>query len=161
MRKRSSYRRKPMLANPLGYVLESIKPVRAHDDYLLTLKIKNHDAMTALVQGRAVRLDIDTLINMANICEALYRIGFGEDYGDTVRDGLNALYEVGSRGAEMGRFILKAQEMNALNTVMELHDAQMELVTVKDMERAIDMVNKEHELGRTRKLPTRPTGEKT
>jgi hypothetical protein len=35
MRKRSSYRPKPVLANPLLYVLESFTPVRAHDSYLI------------------------------------------------------------------------------------------------------------------------------
>lgn len=152
MRKRSRYRSKGVLINPVAYVLEGMKPVRYHDDYLLTLKIKNHDSMTALTQGRAVRLDIDTLINMVNVTEALYRLGFGDDYGDVVRDGLDALLEIGKRGAQSGRFVVKAQEMTALNTVMELHDAQMELVTIKDMERAIDMVNKEFEQGKTRKI---------
>ena len=152
MRKRSRYRPKGVLINPVAYVLEGMKPVKYHDDYLLNLKIKNHDSMTALTQGRAVRLDIDTLINMVNVTEALYRLGFGDDYGDVVRDGLDALLEIGKRGAQSGRFVVKAQEMTALNTVMELHDAQMELVTIKDMERAIDMVNKEFEQGKTRKI---------
>jgi hypothetical protein len=47
------------------------------------------------------------------------------------------------RGAESGRFILKAEEMNALNEAMELHDAQLEVITLKDMENAIKLVNEE------------------
>ena len=39
MRKRSRYRPKPVLVDPVGYVLESIKPVKDHDDYLLILKV--------------------------------------------------------------------------------------------------------------------------
>jgi 5-formyltetrahydrofolate cyclo-ligase len=152
MKKRSKYRPKGVLINPLAYVLESLKPVKDHDSYLIDLKIKNHAAMEVLTKGRAVRADMDILINMVNVVEALYRLGFGEDYGDVVQQGLDALHEVGKRGVQTGRFILKAHEMSRLNLVMELHDAQMEVITVKDMERAVDLVNKEFEQRKMRRM---------
>ena len=156
MRKRSKYRPRAVLQNPVGYVLESLKPVAQHEQYLVELKIKNHLAMTTLTKGEATRSDIDTLIASVNIVEALYRLGFGREYADVVRDGLDALRSVGKRGVESGRFILKADEMNALNLVMELHDAQMDLITIKDMDKAIELVKEEH---RQRKV--RPIVEKT
>ena len=36
MRKRSKYRAKPVLLNPLGYVIGGMAPVVAHDTYLWT-----------------------------------------------------------------------------------------------------------------------------
>ena len=129
MKKRSKYRPKGKLINPVAYVLESLKPVKEHDSYLIDLKIKNHGAMEALTKGRARRSEMDELVNMVNVTEALYRLGFGEDYGDVVNQGLDALHDVGSRGVQTGRFILKAHEMSHLNLVMDLHDAQMELCT--------------------------------
>lgn len=152
MKKRSKYRPKGVLINPLAYVLESLKPVKEHDSYLIDLKIRNHGAMEALTKGQALREDMDVLINMVNVCEALYRLGFGEDYGDLVQQGLDALHDVGSRGAQTGRFILKAHEMSHLNLVIELHDAQMDIITVKDMERAVDLVNKEFEQRKMRSI---------
>jgi hypothetical protein len=152
MKKRSKYRPKGVLINPLAYVLESLKPVKEHDSYLIDLKIKNHAAMEVVTKGRAMRADMDILINMVNVVEALYRLGFGEDYGDVVQQGLDALHEVGSRGAKTGRFILKAHEMSHLNLVMELHDAQMEVITVKDMEKAVDIVNKEFDQRKMRRM---------
>ena len=152
MRKRSKYRPRAVLANPLGYVLESLKPVAQHEQYLVELKIKNHLAMTTLTRGEATRSDIDTLIASVNIVEALYRLGFGREYADVVRDGLDALRSVGKRGVESGRFILKADEMHALNLVMELHDAQMDLITIKDMDKAIDLVKEEHRLRKVRPI---------
>ena len=143
MRKRSKYRPRAVLANPLGYVLESMSPVAKHASYLVDLKIKNHLAMSTLTKGLATRTDIDTLIATVNITEALYRLGFGREYADVVRDGLDALRDVGKRGVETGKFILKSTEMNALNLVMELHDAQMDLITIKDMEKAIALVQEE------------------
>jgi hypothetical protein len=152
MRKRSSYRPKPVMVNPLLYVLESFTPVRAHDSYLIDLKIKNHGAMSNLTRGLAVRQDIDTLISMGNLTEALYRLGFGREYGDVVKQGLDALHDVGKRGVQTGQFILKAQEMSHLNLSMELHDAQMDLITVKDMEKAIEIVNKEFQLRKMKRM---------
>jgi hypothetical protein len=152
MKKRSKYRPKGVLINPLAYVLESLKPVKDHDSYLIDLKIKNHAAMEVLTKGRAMRADMDVLISMVNVVEALYRLGFGEDYGDVVQQGLDALHDVGKRGLQTGRFILKAHEMSQLNMIMELHDAQMEVITVKDMEKAVDIVNKEFDQRKMRRM---------
>ena len=71
-----------------------------------------------------------------------------------MQQGLDALHDVGSRGVQTGRFILKAQEMSHLNLIMELHDAQMEVITVKDMERAVDLVNKEFDQRKMRRMKT-------
>lgn len=143
MRKRSKYRPRNILVNPLGYVLEGMTPVSQHEQYLVELKIKNHLAMSTLTKGLATRGDIDTLIATVNIVEALYRLGFGKEYADVVKDGLDALRDVGRRGVESGKFILKANEMNALNLVMELHDAQMDIITIKDMDKAVALVKEE------------------
>lgn len=146
MRKRSKYRPKGVILNPMAYVMESMMPVAHHGGFLMTVKIKNHAALAALTQGRATRADIDTLISALNITEALYRMGFGREYKDVVQQGLTALRSVGARGAATNRFILTGPEMTNLNLVMELHDAQLDLCTVKDMEKAVALVHEEHRL---------------
>lgn len=139
----------------MGYVKESLTPIAKHAQFLIDLKIKNHGALASLTQGVAARADIDTLIAMSNICEALYRMGFGQEYNNVVRDGSDALHAVGQRGAKMGRFVLRAEEMNALNNLMELHDAQMDVINIKHMEQAFKIVDAEY---RARKM--RPIVEK-
>jgi len=146
MRKRSKYKPKPVLLNPMGFVMENLSPVRSHTAFMLDLKIKNHAALEALTKGNATRADIDTLVAMGNVTEAFARLGFGKDYSDVVGRGLQALRSVGARGVQAGRFILKAAEMSALNEFMELHDAQMEVVTLKDMDAAIALVREEYRL---------------
>jgi len=146
MRKRSKYKPKHVLLNPVGFVMEGLSPVRSHTSFMVDLKIKNHAALDSLTKGVATRTDIDTLIAMGNITEAFARMGFGKDYSDVVKEGLLALRAVGARGVESGRFILKAAEMTALNEFMELHDAQMEVVTLKDMDAAIALVREEFRL---------------
>ena len=152
MRKRSKYRPRQILLNPLGYVLEGMTPVAKHDQYLVELKIKNHMAMSTLTKGLATRDDINVLIATFNIVEALYRLGFGTEYADVVHNGLDALRDVGKRGADTDKFILKSTEMNALNLAMELHDAQMELITIKDMDNAVNIVKKEYQQRKMRAI---------
>jgi hypothetical protein len=40
--------------------------------------------------------------------------------------------------------------MNALNTITELHDAQLEVITLKDLDQAVALVEKERRTKRMR-----------
>ena len=143
------------MRNPLGYVLEGMTSVAKHDSFLIDLKIKNHFSMTSLTQGKATREDMDKLISMSNITEALHRMGFGADYKDVLQEGSSALLAIARRGAESNRFVLWSTEMKALNTLMELHDAQMEVITVKDMEKAVALVENERKQKRMTSITER------
>lgn len=127
----------------MAYVVESMKPVASHDSFAVDLRLVNHMAMTTLTQGNATKKDLDVLISALNITESLYRLGFGREYKDVVNAGLRALRSVGKRGLDSNKFILKADEMLALNEAMELHDAQLDVITIKDMERALHIVHEE------------------
>jgi hypothetical protein len=59
------------------------------------------------------------------------------------------------RGAKSGQFVLKSEEMKALNTIMELHDAQLEVITLKDMERAYKIVVEEFRQRKMRPIVTK------
>lgn len=143
MRKRSKYRPKGVRLNTISYVVESMTPVANCGGVLVDMQVKNHSALTELTQGRATKDDISVLIAAVNMTEALCRLGFGQEYNDIIRDGLTALRAVGGRGLTSGRYILKAAEMQAMNEVMQLHDAQLEVITIKDMELALANVQEE------------------
>ena len=140
MKKRSKYRPRPKLINPVAYVIEGLKPVKEHDSYLMDLKIKNHGAMTALTQGQADKDQINFLINMSNAAEALCIMGFKQEYVELILEGSDALLEVGRRGLSTGSFILKAEEMSAINLLIQINDEQLDLITVRDMEKANEIV---------------------
>ena len=159
MRKRSKYRPKPVLANPLAYVMESMTPIAQHEDTLLNLKIKNHGALAALVQGRATRHDINTLVAMSNMTEALWELGFGAEYQNLCVDGRYAILAIVTRARTIGRFTPTGPEIQMLNAMAELHDAQMEVVTVRDIERGLAVVH--HKVANnhhTIRLPAIPAG---
>jgi hypothetical protein len=142
VRKRSSYRPKPQLPNPVAWLVNGFKPVSQAG--IVNVQIKNHNAIDALRKGVADREDIDTIIAALNITEALQRLGIGDEYGDQVRAAQDALYAVSRRGIDREyRFVLKAQELVAINLGMEIHDAQIEVTSIKHMEDALDIVRDE------------------
>lgn len=143
MRKRSKYRPRPIRVDPIGYVMEGLSPVMRHESFALDLQTKNHFALTMLTQGTATKQDINVLISALNITESLWRLGFGAEYRNVVDAGLRALRTVGGRGLVTNKFILNAAEMAALNEAMDLHDAQLDIITVRDMEHAIAIVHQE------------------
>ena len=142
MRKRSSYRPKPQLPNPVAWLMNGFKPVSQAG--IVNVQIKNHSAIDALRKGVADREDIDTIIAALNIAEALQRLGIGDEYRDQVRAAQDALYAVSKRGIDREyRFVLKAQELTAINLGMEVHDAQVEVTSIKHMEDALNIVRDE------------------
>ena len=151
MRKRSKYRPKGVLPDPMTWLLAGMKPFK-EVPFSVDLRIKNHAAMDALRRGMATKDDIDVLISAFNMTEACMRLrpDLGADWADEIKTGLDALHAVAVRGAKSLRFILKAQELVAMNLVMEIHDVQLDQTTVKDLEKAMDIVKEEYRLRKMR-----------
>lgn len=146
MRKRSKYRPKAQLTDPLNWVLSGMKPVLAAKDVMDNVRIKNHLALRCVVEGTATRKDMDVLIEAFNITEALCRVdaSLGRDWSAEIKAGQDALLAMGRRGIAKGdRFLFTGPELSAANTVMEIHDAQLERCTVSQMEKAIHEVVKD------------------
>ena len=146
MRKRSKYRPKPQLTDPLNWVISGMKPVLSAKDVMDNVRIKNHLALRCVVDGTATRKDMDVLIEAFNITEALCRVdaSLGRDWSEEIRAGQDALLAMGRRGIAKGdRFLFTGPELSAANTVMEIHDAQLERCTVAQMEKAIHEVVKD------------------
>jgi len=142
VRKRSSYRPKPQLPNPVAWIINGFKPISQAG--IVNVQIKNHNAIDALRKGVADREDIDTIIEALNIAEALQRLNIGDEYKDDLRAAQDALYAISRRGIDREyRFVLKAQELAAINLGMEIHDAQIEVTNIEQMEKAIDIVKSE------------------
>lgn len=153
MRKRSKYRPKPQLHDPLNWVISGLKPVLSVTDVMSNVRIKNHLALRCVVDGTATRKDMDVLIEAFNVTEALTRVdaSLGKDWSAEIRAGQDALLTMCKRGVAKGdRFVFTGAEMNAANTVMELHDAQLERCTVAQMEKALHEVVKDIQLKKAR-----------
>ena len=141
MRKRSRYRPRPVIVDTMTHIKVGMKPLATIDGELVMLRIKNHDAMASIARGQATKRDIDTVIAALNIAEALVMQSVGNAYRDQLRQGQQALANLAKRGIERGeRFICTGPELTAINWAMELHDAQLEVITVGQLETAIRKV---------------------
>jgi hypothetical protein len=152
MRKRSTYRPRPQLANPVEYVTESAQPLIEHSpSMVLTWKIRNTESFGRLIRGEATKPDMDNLIASRNITEALLVVcGVRQDDGTLARSAC-ALIEICDRLNE-GKRALYPAEMQALRDLLALHDDLLELVTVKDFERALAYAKKEIRAGKAQKV---------
>jgi len=137
MRKRSKYRPRVVLQNPLEFVLSGFKPVRDLPGVYVDVQIKNREALEQIRKGDATKENIDMLIGAFNITEALAIMGKGHDWLDEIKQGQNALFELSRRGVANGmRFIMTARQWEALKLVMDLHEEQLAHATVHDIEKA-------------------------
>lgn len=139
---RKQYKPRPQILSPLGYVLEGLESVKSHDSYMRTLKIRNSAAMVALLQGKATKLDMNVLVAMSNMVEVFCSMGFGQDYTDVSTQGRTAVLQIIFRAVEKKRFIPKGEDIKALQDLLELHDQQMGVITVKELDTAIATARK-------------------
>lgn len=153
MRKKSKYKPKGVRLDTMAWILQGMAPLRTNE-HAINLKIKNHNALTEVVQGRGTRDQIDVLIAAMNMAEALYRTNpdLGLQYSVEVKAAQDAIFTMTRRGLDKGRFLFTGPELTAMNLGMEVHDAQLEACTIGDLEKALDLVAREIRLKRARQI---------
>ena len=140
-KKRSKYRPRVTLQNPVEFVLSGFKPVRDLPGIYIDVQLKNRAALEQVRKGNATKEDIDMLIGAFNITEALAIMGKGHDWLEEIQQGQDALLQLSRRGVANGmRFIMTAKQWEALKLVMDLHEEQLAHATVHDIEKAHDHV---------------------
>ena len=140
MRKRSRYRPKPVMLDPVGYVVAGLQPIAAADKELTLLGLKNDGAVAEIIAGRATRAQIGFLINAFNIAIALAHMGQGKDWLPELTAGQEALKAAAARP----KFLFTGPELTAVNTALVVHDAQMAdpKTTVQMLEQATEGLKK-------------------
>lgn len=142
MRKRSSYRPKGVRLDNLSWIKSGFQKVGTLPKAGVGLKIKNHIALDAIMRGEGTKDYVDELIACFNMAEAIYRINpkLGSDYAQEIRAAQDAIYSLGKRFLNTGRIGFTGPEMMAVREAMDIHDVQLDEISVKEMERAIDLV---------------------
>lgn len=141
MKKRNKkYVPKTVVQNPLNYFLGGLK--KPDENALVEIKVKNHLAMTNLCQGNGTKDDFDRLAGMSNMALVLTEQHFDNQYHEMLIKARDALHTIGMRFRKMNVFVLRGDEMQAINEAMEVHDAQLEALRVIDIERAYDEIQR-------------------
>jgi hypothetical protein len=118
------------------------------------LKLKNREALDSILKGDGTKVHVDVLIHAVNMAEAMARIrdDLGADWKAEIKAAQDAIYTMGKRSVEKGSFAFTGPEMTAVKLVMDVHDAQLDDCTVKEMERALDIVAEEIRLKKCRPI---------
>lgn len=154
MRKRSSYRPKGVRLDNMTWVQAGMKKVGALPEAGVALKLKSHEALDSVLTGRGTRDHVDVLISAVNMAEALMRVrsDLGRDWAEEIRAAQDAIHSMGKRGFAKNSFVFTGPEMMAVRVVVELHDAQLDDCTVREMEQALFIVNEEIRLKKARPI---------
>jgi hypothetical protein len=154
MRKKSKYKPRPVRVDNLNWILAGMRKVGTLPTAGTALKLKNHEALESILRGQGTKHDVDVLINALNMAEAMVRIrdDLGADWATEIRAAQDAIYTMAKRGVEKGSFAFTGPEMTALKLVMDVHDAQLDDCTVKEMERALEIVAEEIRLKKCRAI---------
>lgn len=142
MRKKSKYKPRPVLLDPITHTIMGISTLNSNKSAALRIGISLHGAMAALTRGTAAVGDIKTLLNAANMVEVLLGLGHGKGHDDVLLNAQDAMRSLAQRYTTLRRFVLTAAELSALNLMIELHDALFDVVTVREAEHALEIVDR-------------------
>ena len=144
MRKKSKkYKPKGVRLDAVNWVVTGMTKVSAKESAYVTMHLKNMSALDSLAKGTANKKEIDIVIGVINVAEALCELGVGSEYHQIVLNASSALYDVCKRSFEINdRFICRGSELSAIKLGYEVHDAQMESTTIGMLDKALDVIDK-------------------
>ena len=144
MKKRSTYKPRPVRYDNMSYVKQGFRKLPELSDENVIVRTMTHDAMRSIVAGTGTSFDVHVLIDSLNMTEALVhvRAELGEDWKAEIRAGQDALHSMADRGVATKRFLFTGPELTAINHALEIHDAQLDEARVIDIEQAGDLVQK-------------------
>jgi hypothetical protein len=122
-----------MMVNPVDYVVSGFKPITRES--AVKLKLINHSAMLSLTNGTATKSDWDYICAALNVAVVLAEHGIGVEYFDDIKTAMMAHAACGKRYYNGGRFGYTGEQLTAVNKALEIHDAQVDIATVAEMER--------------------------
>ena len=132
------YRPRMVVGNPIAHILGGLQ--RAGGDNLRMVEGRNHAAMHCIVHGHGTLELWDQLVGMINMANVLCELGTGSEYRAELMAGRDALAALVARWRKTGTWVFTGGEMQSMNLALEVHEAQLEISRVIDVERAADEV---------------------
>lgn len=150
MRKRTKRKVWP-LRDPISYAMSGAQ-VAVEQSNIKTYMAASHASMKALVEGNAKRIDLQHITMAHNMVCALMKQGFGEPHAEDIEASAAALDSIAKRAREKSRILGTGPELNALNFMLQIHDAMMDVISVAEYNRAVVHSNKVVNSGRSQEL---------
>jgi hypothetical protein len=141
--KKRKYKPRPIRVDALSYVINGFKPLSSVGNEAISLKNKNSIALEVLFSGLGDKSHVDVLVAALNMTEALARLRIGDEYNAEINAGQNALFNMACRGVRHeNRFVFTMPERQAISLAMDIHDAQLDICTIGELETALEIVQK-------------------
>lgn len=140
LKRNKKYKPKAVVLNPINYFMGGLK--RIEEGHLVELNSKNHAAMLCICNGTGTKEHFDQLTGMQNMALVLTEMHFDNQYLQLLYAGRDALHSLGQRYLKHQKFILTGEEMQKINNVLEIHEAQLEALRIIDIERAYDEIQR-------------------
>jgi len=138
MRKRSRYKPRPVISDPLNWVLNGFKRLEQHD--LTRLALMHHQAMHAMTHGTGVWEDWNTVCHMVNLAVAMSQTVFDSAYLDDLKEAMLAHAKCGRRHLDGKSLAYTGPELQTMNTAVEIITEQLKLATRAELETAVRVV---------------------
>ena len=151
---RKKYVPRTVIKDPIRYIVRGNNP--AEPEAVTKVKINHHLSMLAITQGKGVAADWQVVANALNAAVVLAEMGYGVEYVPEGVKAQGAMVMIRDRLKATGRMTLKAAEMQAINEALALHDEQIEIATIRDMEKAIIHVEEQLRKGNFVKVAPAP-----
>lgn len=132
---RKKYRPKPIVHDVMARIKQGELPATTAETAVRRFRVANHSAMDSLIRGAGTRQDTIALGHMLTTAKALAKHNVWRDWTPELLQAEADLKALQARG---GRYIMRAQEINSLNTALAVHDKQIDECTVKQLEDAIN-----------------------
>ncbi len=142
MRKRSNRKPRPVLANPVQWVLEGLTPMRENPE-AVAIKIRNHQAMFEMTSGNAGQREfsvIDTAMIMAGGLAKINPEKLGGHLMQEIDAAILASLAMHKRASAKGIYRFTGRELQAINLGMEIHDQQLDTCTLDELHKAVILV---------------------
>ena len=143
MRKRSKYTPRGVRLDTMDFVVTGMSKLSTRESDYITMHLKNMSALDSLSKGLATHREIDIIIGVINVAEALCELDVGAEYHPQVLSASSALYDVCKRSLNRsGRFVCTGEEWSSIKLGFEIHDAQLEITTIGMLGKALDIIEK-------------------
>ena len=149
---RKKYKPKGVRLDAMTWVISGFKKVADVPDAGTKLLLRNHVAFDEIRAGRGDREHVDFLIHMVNMAEALANIQLGRDWLPEIHEAQDAIYAMAQRGISGKKFLFTGEEIGIVQTILELHDEQLKNCPVKVMEQALELIAKNLQHHKMRKI---------
>ena len=139
MRKRSSYKPRPVRYDNMSWVRAGLMSVGEVPEAGVALKLVNMQAMDMLIRGEGTGSHSHILREAFNVAIILPRMNpkLGTDWLPELQEAKAAANAAHARGERTGSYVFTGPEMQAVRHGMEIHNQQVDECTVHEMERAI------------------------